>query len=146
MGADLKVTAHMPASAEVTRGSRRRQFKENPELYKVLVDLTREYIAKTGRNKLGIAMLFERARWEIAVTTGGDDGFKINNSHRAMYSRLIIEREPDLAGVFETRRSREDTVLSVLGFAEKNEETRELQSCVSSERPSTRKKFARAGA
>jgi hypothetical protein len=63
MGADLKVTAHMPAAAEVKRGPNRRQSKfekfheTNPHVYELLVQLAREYIRRTGQRKLGIGML-----------------------------------------------------------------------------------------
>jgi hypothetical protein len=79
----------------------------NPHVYKTLVALARQWVSRTGRSKLGIATLFERARWEIAVTTVGDD-FRLNNSHRAYYARLIMLREPDLAGLFDLRASEAD--------------------------------------
>ena len=76
----------------------------NPHVYARLVKLARELVAR-GHGKIGIGMLFEVLRWHHAMTTVGDaDGFKLNNNYRAMYARLIMEREADLAGSFEIRR------------------------------------------
>lgn len=81
--------------------------RDNPKVYETLVHLAREWINRTGRRKLGIATLFERARWEIALVTT-DPEFKLNNSYRAYYARLIMQQEPDLAGLFECRTSEAD--------------------------------------
>ncbi|HEY5316508.1 MAG TPA: hypothetical protein VIJ20_00910 [Solirubrobacteraceae bacterium] len=47
-------------------------------------------------------MLFEVLRFETGLKTEGDP-FKLNNDYRAPYARMMMEREPDLAGLFETR-------------------------------------------
>lgn len=73
----------------------------NPRVYATLVRLAREAHA-VGHQRVGIAMLFEVARWQLSVVTTGDD-FKLNNSWRSRYARLIMAQEQDLAGVFETR-------------------------------------------
>lgn len=80
---------------------------ESPEVYRTLVALARQWVAKTGRNRIGIATLYERARWELAVSTSDPD-FKLNNSYRAYYARLIMAQERDLAGMFEVRTSDAD--------------------------------------
>jgi hypothetical protein len=80
---------------------------ENPAVYDTLVSLLRNWVANTNRKKVGIAALFERARWEIAITTNDPD-FKLNNNYRAYYARLIMKQEEDLAGIFELRRSAAD--------------------------------------
>lgn len=83
------------------------QFHQaNPGVYKLLVQLA--YEAKEhGHAKFGIATLYERARWEFLMgATSTTDSFKLNNSFRAFYSRLIMEQEADLEGFFETRRGR----------------------------------------
>ncbi len=85
---------------------------ENPHVYAVLVKLAREWIAARGKHKLGMVMLFQRARWEIEMTTKDEFGFKLNNNHVPFYARLIMDQEPDLAGVFNLRRQ---TVQSSFG-------------------------------
>ena len=84
----------------------------NPKVYETLVRLAREWMARIGRHKLGIATLYERTRWEIAIATSDSD-FKLNNSYRAYYSRLIMRQEPDLAGLFDLRASEADSWIEV---------------------------------
>lgn len=79
----------------------------NPKVYDTLVELARLWVLRTGRSKLGIGALYERARWEIALATGDPD-FKLNNNFRAYYARLIMRREADLDGLFELRASEAD--------------------------------------
>lgn len=52
----------------------------------------------------GIAAIFERVRWEMAMTTKDPQGFKMNNNHRAYYARLLALYDPTLAEMFETRQ------------------------------------------
>lgn len=73
----------------------------NPRVYATLVRLAREARA-VGHQRVGIAMLYEVARWQLSIATTGD-AFKINNSWRSRYARLIMSSEQDLADVFETR-------------------------------------------
>ena len=75
---------------------------ENPHVYDTLVSLARSW-AKTGREKCGIGMLYEVARWQIAMRTVGEP-LKLNNNYRSRYARLIMQREPDLADIFEIRQ------------------------------------------
>lgn len=78
----------------------------NPHVYDRLVELAREWKRRRGE-RVGIGMLFEVLRWEVAMQTSGDE-FRLNNDFRSYYARLIMQREGDLAGIFETRRSRVD--------------------------------------
>lgn len=81
----------------------------NPHVYATLCFLARQWIAVHGRGKLGVKMLFERARWEIAMDTRDVSGFKLNNNHTAFYARLLMANEPDLLGVFNLRQQRLQT-------------------------------------
>lgn len=82
----------------------------NPHVYAELVMLARR-ARRTGNPKLGIAQLFEVLRWRrMLATSDAHSDFKLNNVYRAPYARMIMAREPDLAGCFETRRSVVDTV------------------------------------
>jgi hypothetical protein len=86
--------------------ARFREFhNENPHVYDHLVLLARE--GARHSDKLGIGQLFEVLRWQRMLTTTDPD-FKLNNNYRAHYPRLIMEREPDLAGIFDTRMSMAD--------------------------------------
>ncbi len=80
---------------------------DNPQVYRLLVDFAYQWRARRGPDtQMGIGQLFERVRWEIALNTKGDEQFKLNNNHRAFYARLIMERQPDLAGCFKLRRQK----------------------------------------
>lgn len=74
----------------------------NPHVYRELVALARR-AKRRGARKLGVGMMFEVLRWRHTLRTGGDE-FKLNNNYRSYYARLIMLRERDLAGIFETRR------------------------------------------
>ena len=74
---------------------------ENPHVYRKLVAMA--CLAKSkGRKKLGIKMMIEVLRWDALLSTGGND-YKLNNNFPSRYARLIMEQEPDLAGMFEVR-------------------------------------------
>jgi len=90
-------------SAATIEGRFRAFHKANPRVYAELVALARQ-AKKRGATRLGIAQLWEVTRWNILMETADYDAFKLNNTYRSRYARLIMEREPDLAGVFDTRR------------------------------------------
>lgn len=79
----------------------------NPIVYVTLVRLAHEWVKSTGRHKLGIGALYERARWDIALATKNPD-CKLNNNFRAFYARLIMRECPDLADLFDLRASAAD--------------------------------------
>lgn len=57
-----------------------------------------------GWKRYGIAALWEAARFDRDLEVGPDaHGWKLNNNYRAYMARLLMEREPDLAGFFEIR-------------------------------------------
>jgi hypothetical protein len=60
-------------------------------------------LKRRGFRKVGVALLFERLRWEYFLQTRGD-AYKLNNSFRALYARFLMSREPELRNFFETRR------------------------------------------
>ncbi|WP_301119671.1 hypothetical protein [Mycolicibacterium fortuitum] len=92
----------------ITTAERFEQFHdENPIVYVTLVRLAREWVRRTGRHKLGIKTLYERARWEIALATNDPD-YKLNNNFTAFYARLIMARCEDLADMFDLRTSEAD--------------------------------------
>lgn len=74
----------------------------NPHVYAHLVALTRELV-ELGHKRVGLKMIWERLR--LSLRTSGDK-YRLNNSFTALYAREIMSREPDLAGVFETRDRR----------------------------------------
>lgn len=77
---------------------------DNPHVYLELRRLALDLVRR-GHQRIGIGMLTEVLRWS-AMTTRGDDAYKINNDYRALYARLLADNEPALADVFEFRRLR----------------------------------------
>lgn len=74
---------------------------DHPDVYTALHTLTVDLL-RQGHRKIGIGMLWEVLRWQSML--GGDvDGYRLNNSLRSRYSRLLMDSDPRLAGVFETR-------------------------------------------
>ena len=76
----------------------------NPWVLAKLEEMTAELVA-AGRRRVGIAMLFEVIRWEQLRSTTGDP-FRLNNSFRSRYVRIMLARHPEWGDVFETREIR----------------------------------------
>lgn len=75
----------------------------NPQVYVELVRLARQARAQ-GHSVMGIAMLWEVARWHFFLKKNDPNSdFKFNDHYKPHYARLIMEREPDLSEVFNTR-------------------------------------------
>lgn len=75
---------------------------DNPQVFATLHDLAIQLVGK-GETRIGIKMLFEVVRFRQLVTTTGESGFVLNNSLTSRYARLLMDSDPRLAGVFETR-------------------------------------------
>ena len=75
---------------------------ENPHVY---AGLRRLALAarERGVERIGIEMLYSVLRWEHTLKTNDPAGFKLNDHYTSRYARLLMEREPALAGLFETR-------------------------------------------
>jgi hypothetical protein len=76
--------------------------EKNPHIYSALERMSLESAANGQRT--GISKIVEELRWNSNLSTKDDNSpFKINNSYRAFYTRLLIERHPQLITVLETR-------------------------------------------
>jgi len=78
----------------------------NPHVYAALRRFALDAKAK-GCGRMSINLLHERVRWHTSVDARGD-AFKVNNNWRPFYARLLMHREPALAGFFETRKAAAD--------------------------------------
>lgn len=77
----------------------------NPWVLAKLEEMTRELVDR-GRTHIGIAMLFEVLRWNYYRSTDDPTSeFKLNNSYRAGYARLLLRLHPEWGNVFELRAS-----------------------------------------
>jgi hypothetical protein len=104
---EFGVTAQdqLVVKGETIRKGFERFHAANPSVYKRLVAHARVWRHAQPGRKLGIGMLFERLRWDLALQTRGEP-IKLNNNYRSYYARLIMAQEPDLADIFATRRLR----------------------------------------
>ena len=75
---------------------------DNPGVYKKLVQLARR-ARSNGRTRAGIKMLWEVVRWEIFISTSGDE-YKLNNNYHSRYARMIMILESDLEDFFHVRK------------------------------------------
>lgn len=95
-----------------TRGDQMREAAEafhaaHPEVWDLFVRFTFEAI-ESGHRHYSVNAIFERIRWESDVGAQGAPGgaFRINNNHRAFYSRRFMRVFPRHAGFFRTREQR----------------------------------------
>ncbi len=77
----------------------------NPHVYQALVALARRFRERRRGAQTGIGMLYEVLRWEYYLNTNSEDEYKLSNSYRAFYARLIMQNETDLEGIFNTKPS-----------------------------------------
>jgi len=83
--------------------------KANPHIVARFLRFAREAQA-SGRRRFGIGMIAERVRWYTYVESK-EDGYRVNNSYRSRLARLLVERDPSLAGMFEFRKLTSKRVL-----------------------------------
>ena len=75
----------------------------NPHVADALEVLAGRWLA--NHDHVGIGALYEALRWESGIRTTGDE-YRLNNSYRAFYARLLIERRPEWADAFRLREQR----------------------------------------
>lgn len=80
-----------------------RFHKANPEVWKMFVGFTFEMIM-SGRKHYSANAVFERLRWEVDLSQGPDNSFKLNNNYRAFYARRFHRMYPEYNGFFRTRK------------------------------------------
>jgi len=92
---------------ELTPAEKFERFHElNPQVFSALEKMTTE-LTNRGRKRIGIKMLFEVLRWNYYMETNDPNSdFKINNNYAPYYSRLLIDKHPEWANVFELRTIR----------------------------------------
>jgi len=81
--------------------------RENPLVWSYFKRFTFDLIA-AGKKHGSASLVIERIRWEVYITTRSSDGFKINNNHRAYYSRKFMREFPEHDGFFHTRKQKRD--------------------------------------
>lgn len=104
MSAQLQL--HVPGA----RLSIQQRFDEfhaaNPHVYTRLRDLALD-MRRRGRSRGSIELLFAGLRWEHWIATRDPNSdFRLNDHYTSRYARLLMQREPELDGFFETRELR----------------------------------------
>lgn len=74
----------------------------NPHVYSALRRLALQ-MRRAGHKRWSTKGAFEVLRWQYAMLTESADGFKLNNIYTRPYAHLLMERETELTGFFETR-------------------------------------------
>lgn len=85
-----------------------RFHRANPAVYRTIRSIAFD-LKSHGIHEFGIAAIFERMRWLYSIQTIGDT-YKLNNSYRAFYARLLMKNEPQLRDFFETRVQTSESV------------------------------------
>lgn len=74
---------------------------ENPQVYARLKKLAYDE-KRLGATRLSISRLFELLRFEVISKRTGEL-FSISNEYKPFYSRLLMEKNSGLAGMFITK-------------------------------------------
>jgi hypothetical protein len=82
--------------------------KANPKGWLDLVDLAFKDYRAERRCSMKYYLEVLRKPWAYAIRKPDDEAYVINNNAGAGFVRLLIKEYPQLAGSFETRRSRAD--------------------------------------
>jgi hypothetical protein len=91
--------------AQLTAQQRFEEFcRRNPRVYSLICEHARRLKA-AGRSRYSIKTIWAVMRWESDVRTFGER-FKLDDRYYSRFARLVMQREPDLAGFFATRELR----------------------------------------
>ena len=87
--------------------------KAHPYVYDHLVKFAMQWRDRNRSKRCGIAMLYERARWELSMGAWAGAGYtyKLNNNHKAFYARMMMKDYPDLRNIFSTRKQKHESTL-----------------------------------
>lgn len=78
--------------------------KANPSVYKRLCELARQLVKK-GHKQFGIQILWQQLRWLIYIEANDPNSvFRLDDHYTSRFARKMMENEPDLKGIFETRK------------------------------------------
>jgi hypothetical protein len=78
--------------------------RRNPQIYRLICEYARR-LKSAGRTRYSIKTIWAVLRWQSDVQTEGEH-FKLDDRHYSRYARMVMAREPDLEGFFNTRELR----------------------------------------
>ena len=73
----------------------------NPQFYPLFCQFTSQLLERGWAN-IGVALIFERIRWESMTTTVGEP-FKLNNNYKSIYARRFMRDFAQHDGCFRLR-------------------------------------------
>lgn len=101
--ADCAYVEGRRARAESIEVRFKRYHLDNPHVYERLREAAMKLVER-GHKRLSICMLFEVVRFRGMTSTESNEGaFALCNTYKPFYARLLMDNEPELAGVFELR-------------------------------------------
>ena len=84
---------------------------KHPEVYAALSRFSHQWRDRKGPYaRLGIKMVIERVRWELALGAR-DESPRLNNNHSAFYARVLMAQEPALEGMFFLKKQRYESTI-----------------------------------
>lgn len=91
-------------SKPLTNEEKFAQFhRQNPHVFELIERMAARKISE-GATRIGIGHLCERLRYETTTqTVDAHSTFRVNNTYRAFYARLLIEKHPQWQGIIATR-------------------------------------------
>jgi hypothetical protein len=88
--------------AEPTLEEKFKKFDaDNPQVFEAFQQIATQLLAR-GRRQHGARAILERVRWDLSLTTTGDD-FKLNNNFVALYARKLIAEDSRFSKFFALR-------------------------------------------
>lgn len=73
----------------------------NPQAWAYMTE--QALLSAHHRRRFGIGALCEHVRWHMFAK--GDEGFKLNNNHRAAFARRLIRENPEIEPYIKVRDS-----------------------------------------
>lgn len=83
--------------------------RANPQVFEEIRRRVRRLLEK-GITRIGIATVYESMRYDYMLATSGDS-YRLNNSYRAYYARLLRKVDPELGRAVVCRESRADWMM-----------------------------------
>ncbi len=95
MDEQLELIPTRPAPKALTLAERFSLFHQaNPHVYTAIERKARALLLG-GRGRMGIAEIVEELRYDYRVQSErGQEDWKINNSFRAFYARMLVDNDP----------------------------------------------------
>jgi hypothetical protein len=79
--------------------------RANPHVYDAIVRMAQRQ-RQQGATRLSMKAIFEHLRTRLETR---QEVYRLNNSMTAPFARLVMDQNPDLGGLFETRSTPHDT-------------------------------------